>query len=132
PFYFPENIEFNHNVFELVIKLVEDGEYARPQKDAKLPQTIAAIFFDFFSSRERVVVFSCDTTDRKQAARHRKFNDWYLRFNDDSFAKFDGIIEDTVNDSVYFLSMIIKSDNPYKEDISIAFKELTDSLLGGK
>lgn len=132
PFYFPEDDIFKHFVFEFVIKLVGHPNSPRPLKDSKIPSTISAIFLDFFNTYEKVVVFSCDTTDGKQAARHRKFNDWYLRFNDASFLKYDGLIEDTVNDTIYYMSLIIKSSNPFKESIQNAFRELTDDLKGEK
>jgi hypothetical protein len=78
------------------------------------------------------VVFSCDTTDRKQAARNRKFDDWFLRFNDDTFIKLNGIIEDIENEVQYFMSMILKSDNSQKDEIIIAFNELTRGLNEAK
>lgn len=132
PFYFPESYLFKHSVFEFIIKLSDSQKFLRPDKDPNLPLTIAAIFLDFFNSHEKVVVFSCDTTDGKQAARHRKFNDWYLRFNDTTFLKYDGVIKDDENATVYFMSLIIKSNNPFKESIENAFRELTDDLKGEK
>lgn len=132
PFYFPENYSFKHSVFEFIIKPADNQKYLRPGRDSEIPLTIAAIFLDFFTSHEKVVVFSCDTTDGKQAARHRKFNDWYLRFNDTSFLKYDGIIQDPINDTTYFMSLIIKSNNPFIHSIEAAFRELTDDLTGAK
>jgi hypothetical protein len=131
-FYFPENSTFNQNVFELIIQLDESQKNTRAVRDPKLPSTIAAIFLDFFYSNERVVVFSCDTTDRRQAVRHRKFDDWFKQFNDDSFIKLNEVIDDIENESQYFMSMILVNTNPLKDEIIVAFKELKEALLNAK
>lgn len=79
-----------------------------------------------------MVVFSCDTTDRKQAVRHRKFDDWFKQFNDDSFIKLNEIIDDIENESQYFMSMILVNTNPLKDEIIEAFRELKEALLNAK
>jgi Family of unknown function (DUF6169) len=131
-YYFPENIHFNQNVFELVIKLLDSERTLKTVRDANIPPTIASIFVDFFKDHEKVVVFSCDSSDNKQAARHRKFDDCFLKFNDDSFDKLNGIIEDTTYHVQYFMSMILRRDNPFKNEIVNAFEELTVSLSSAK
>jgi hypothetical protein len=131
-FYFPEHLSFKQNVFELIIQLDESQKNTRAIRDPKLPPTIAAIFLDFFYSNEHVVVFSCDTTDRKQAVRHRKFDDWFKQFNDDSFIKLNEIIDDIENESQYFMSMILVNTNPLKDEIIEAFRELKEALLNAK
>ena len=131
-FYFPERHSFKQNVFELIIQLDESQKNIRAVRDLKLPLTIAAIFLDFFHSNERVVVFSCDTTDRRQAVRHRKFDDWFKQFNDDTFIKLNEVIDDIENEVQYFMSMILVNTNPLKDEIIVAFKELKEALLNAK
>jgi len=131
-YYFQENTHFNQNVFELVIKLLDSEHTLKTVRDSNIPPTIASIFVDLFQDHEKVVVFSCDSSDNKQAARHRKFDDWFLKFNDDSFDKLNGIIEDTTYHIQYFMSMILRKDNPFKNEIIVAFEELTASLMGAK
>ncbi len=106
--YFQSTELFINRAFELIIQ-PSKNQVVRPLKDSRIPITVAFIFEDFFKNHEKIVVFSCDTTDSKQAARHRKFNDWFVRFNDETFLKLDGIIEDVGNDTKYFMSMILKS-----------------------
>jgi Family of unknown function (DUF6169) len=126
--YFQSSELFVNRTFELIIQPNKEQINIKPLKDSKLPPTIVAIFLHFFKNYERIVVFSCDTTDRKQAARHRKFSDWFLRFNDDTFLKFDGIIDDKSNDNQYYMSMILRNDNPDKIEIEEAFSMLIDDL----
>ena len=132
PYYFQDNPLFNQNVFELVIKLSDSEHILKAVRDTNIPPTIASIFVDFFQNHEKVVVYSCDSSDNKQAARHRKFDDWFLKFNDDSFDKLNGIIEDTNYHIRYFMSVILKRDNPFKDEIIKAFEELTTSLSSAK
>ena len=131
-FYFSERHSFKQNVFELIIQLDESQKNIRAVRDPKLPSTIAAIFLDFFYSNERVVVFSCDTTDRRQAIRHRKFDDWFKQFNDDTFIKLNEVIDDIENEAKYFMSMILVNTNPLKDEIIVAFKELKEDFLNAK
>ncbi len=134
PYYFQEYNLFNDNVFELVIKLIEfnDTFKKKPALDPHIPPTIAAIFLDFFQNHEKVVVFSCDTSDRKQAVRNRKFDSWFLQFNDNTFIKLNGVIEDYDNEIQYFMSLIMKNNNPLKVEIIEAFEELTQGLSDAK
>jgi Family of unknown function (DUF6169) len=81
PYYFPENWQFKHQIYEFVVKLSNTDKL--PPNDDELPETIAAIFLDFFQNHEKVAVYSCDTTDGKQAARHRKFTNWFHRFKNE-------------------------------------------------
>ena len=131
-FYFPNNDSFKNDTFELVIQLDESQKNTWAGRDFNIPSTIASIFKDFFQHHEKVVVFSCDTTDGKQAARNRKFDDWFGQFNDDSLLKLNETIFDIENQFQYFMSMIISKENPHKEEIMAAFKELTKTLSEAK
>ena len=131
-FYFPEHLSFKQNIFELIIQLDESQKNIRAVRDPKLPLTIATIFLDFFKSNERVVVFSCDTTDRRQAVRNRKFDDWFKQFNNDTFIKLNEVIDDIENETQYFMSMILVNTNPLKDEIIVAFKELKEAIMDAK
>ncbi|MDZ7900233.1 MAG: DUF6169 family protein [Arcicella sp.] len=131
-YYFPKNESFKNDTFELIIQLDESQKNTWAGRDLNIPSTIAAIFKDFFKDHEKVVVFSCDTTDGKQGARNRKFDDWFKQFDDDSLLKLNETIFDIENQSQYFMSMIFSKENPHKNEIVIAFKELTKTLSEAK
>jgi hypothetical protein len=131
-FYFPNNDSFKNDTFELIIELDQTQKKTWASRDFNIPSTIASIFKDFFQQHEKVVVFSCDTTDGKQAARNRKFDDWFKQFNDDSLLKLNETIFDVENQSQYFMSMILSKENPNKDEIMTAFKELTNTLSEAK
>lgn len=89
--------------------------------------TIANIFNDFFREKEKVVTYICDTADGKELARFRKFNIWFTKFNTNFFLKIDKSFYDSKQHITYYNSLIIRQDNPYKDEIIEAF----DDLIGG-
>ena len=115
--------------YELIITVEENPTGKSPALDSKIPFTIASIFRDFFGkNNEQVVVYICDSSDRKQAARRRKFNQWVDVFKGDEFVKIDTeIIEPS--GVVYYNSIIIRADNPLRTEITQAFINLSDDQV---
>jgi Family of unknown function (DUF6169) len=75
-----------------------------------------------------VVTYICDTADGKEVARFRKFNIWFNRFNTDFFIKVDRSFYDPKLDTTYYNSLIIRQDNPYKDEVIEAFEDLISSF----
>lgn len=57
--------------------------------DPSVAETIAKLVNDFLQDTSKCCVFNCDTSDGRQAARYRKFDFWYKKFNDGSFLKYN-------------------------------------------
>lgn len=121
--------DYSVAAFEFVIKVAINTTGKSPALDSKIPFTIASIFRDFFSkNNEQVVIYICDSSDRKQAARRRKFNQWVDVFKGDEFVKIDTeIIEPS--GVVYYNSIIIRADNPLRTEITQAFIHLSDDQV---
>ena len=93
---FSENPLFTYNTYELGIKVIETAGDNSTKLDPYIPPTIAAIFLHFFQQKENIVVYTCETADLKHHARNRKFNQWFMQFNDGNFIKIDCPINDPV------------------------------------
>ncbi|TAE21651.1 MAG: hypothetical protein EAZ91_24970 [Cytophagales bacterium] len=63
------------------------------------------------------MLYICDSSDGKQAARKRKFDDWFGYFNQVEFTKHDFPITDIKDGITYYNSVILKNSNPYLEEI---------------
>lgn len=88
PYLFGNHPDLEQEVFELVIDVVH-SLIARLPLDARIPATIAAICQDFFSDKERILLYICETADARHLARVRKFDAWFREFNNASFLKID-------------------------------------------
>jgi Family of unknown function (DUF6169) len=113
--------------FEYIIEVKYNPTDRTPPLDISLSLTVASIFNDFFKDKEKVVTYICDTADGKELARFRKFNIWFNKFNTDFFLKVDKSFYDSKQHTTYYNSLIIRHDNPYKEEIIEAFED----LIGG-
>lgn len=84
--------------------------------------------------QEQIIVFTCETSDRKQLCQNRKFNAWFTLSNieyglgcekhDSNSLSFD--------DDVYYASMIILSDHPLRQNYIDAFISDTDPATYNK
>ena len=110
--YLLQTTEFKENlIFEFVIEVVFKPEGTALTLDKFLASTISEIFQDFYKlNNDLVTVYICDSSDRKQFIRKRKFDQWFEKFNDRSFVKFDDIIIDK-DKNEFPISFILKINN---------------------
>jgi len=96
--------------------------------DENIAKTICSILMEFFSNHENVIIFICDSTDKRERQRNIIFNKWFHHFDIDSlFEKIDKVLEyDTLNR--YYLSLLYRKDNPKKELYLKAFLSMTAGL----
>lgn len=80
--------------------------------DAKIGQTIAEIVKSFFKNHDNILVYICDTSDKMQAARHRKFQMWFHQYAGTKYFEF---ISETINveEDEYFAAMIMKKSHKH-------------------
>lgn len=120
---FEESSPFSRFAYELVIAVVEQPNDKVPS-DPLIAFTIAAIVKNFFQFKERIILYICETSDRRHKARYRKFSAWFDEFNDKTLLKIESMIPDK-DGITYFNALIIRRDNPEKERIIEAFKKLS-------
>lgn len=115
--YFYQYPDFTDNVYELVIKGLKN---APPDRLTAI--TISEIFLDFVNSENKIVLYTCDLSDKREKARNRKFDDWFSRYNKGRFIKLGHSFED--NSTNIYTSLILVESNPLKLRIINAFNEL--------
>lgn len=97
------------NAYQLFI--TPKGRIKHVGTDSKIGQTVAEIVKSFFRNNDNVLVYICDTSDRMQAARNRKFKMWFRQYT--KMDKFEFVSERmNVGDDEYFAAMIIKNSHP--------------------
>lgn len=107
---------------EMIISVTQSDTVKKFPADALISQTIAAIFHDFFRLRRQVVVYVCDTSDKRQSARARKFDAWFYAYNTAHLAKIDRTIPD--GERFTFISMILHNQHPNRTQVIEAFFDL--------
>lgn len=96
--------------------------------DAKVRDTVIAIVEAFFAENTRVMLFICETGDRKQAQRNRIFSRWfntYARRADFTMLQSDITDEDGV---VNYAAVLFRNDNPFAPQITFDFLQTCEIL----
>lgn len=111
------------NIFTFNIDVIK-GNTASVLADERTGITIVEVFKRFFNRKENIAVYICDSLDERQAARKRKFDYWFWKYNDGSILKEDGIA--IIEDVQIFNSLLILKNNPQCTEFIFAFKELNE------
>ena len=122
PYLFERHPDLGEQVHELVIDLIRPTS-GRPRVDPSIAVTIASICQDFFSDKDRILLYICETADARHLARVRKFDGWFRELNDLRFLKIDANFPDT-NGIVYYLSLIFRLGHPHRHTIIDEFELL--------
>ena len=94
--------------------------------DVNVSETIAAIFAEFLSKHDNnIALYICDSSDGKQDLRKRKFDEWYYKYQDDTFTKMNEALRDS-SGNLYFITVILQQKNPKRVEIIEAFLKLAD------
>ncbi|QBN19377.1 DUF6169 family protein [Flavobacterium nackdongense] len=121
---FDENI--SDFIFEFVIEVAINETGKNPPFDAKVSRTIAQIFKEFLLKHDNnIAIYICDSSDGKQELRKRKFDEWYDKYQDNTFAKMNEKLKDSKG-NFYLISMILQYKNPRRVQIIDAFLKLAD------
>lgn len=103
----------------------------RTKKDPKIEQTIIGAIDAFFNkSNEGILVYICDTDDKKQKFRQKLFIKWFDTYNKGQYVREYFEYEDK-NDQPQIISIIFKSAHPNRINIITEFYNnvsSTDSL----
>jgi hypothetical protein len=125
---FPEEApKLREYVFDFSIVIIEKPEGKLPQPDNRIPATVAAIFHHFFITRERVVVYICETADLRASARMRKFNQWFEWYRGKEFIQVSLPIEQDKAGEKYYNAMIFHSSNSLIGILVEAYTKLINS-----
>ena len=101
--------------YEMIIAVAASPNGSRLPADPRTAPTISAIFYDFFTLYERVVIFICDSADGRHEARARKFTSWYYNDVRPHYVKFDARIPDGAVSIL--ISVILHDQNTHFDDV---------------
>lgn len=113
------------NAYQLFI--TPRGRTKHVGTDVKIGQTVAEIVKSFFRNGDNVLVYICDTSDRMQAARNRKFKSWFRQYTEEGDFEFVSEIID-VGEDEYFAAMIINKSHQKPNETKRAFHQYFHDL----
>lgn len=95
--------------------------------DINVYNTIIAILENaFLNSKETLMLYICDPSDSKQAARSRLFEQWFHKYPHNNEYHLE-VYHSLDNGVDYYYGLIIRKDTPNLDDIINSFKDfLTD------
>jgi hypothetical protein len=95
--------------------------------DSKIATTIVEILKRFFKNNENAMIMVCDSLDGKESKRRKLFDRWFDHFADHSILKYDASAP--LEDYQLYLSIYFRRDNPNKESLLRAFRDLLSMNL---
>ena len=122
---FIDYVDHPVDAYEMVIAVADNPTGGRLPADALTEPTIRAIFYDFFRSKEHVIIYICDSSDGRQEARMRKFTLWYYKNIGPDMFKMDARLPD--GERYTLLSGILSTKNPYFSQFVELFKNLAEA-----
>lgn len=113
-------------IFEFVIEVAINETGKKPPLDVRVSKTIAQIFKEFLLKHDNnIALYICDSSDGRQDLRRKKFDLWYEKYQDNTFAKMNEKLKDSKG-NFYNISMILQYKNPRRVQIIDAFLKLAD------
>lgn len=113
-------------IFEFIIKVAINETGKNPPLDVSVSETIAAIFAEFLLKHDyNIALYICDSSDGREELRQKKFDEWYDKYNDATFAKMNEVLFDS-DGKRFLITMILQNKNPRRIEIIEAFLKLAD------
>lgn len=129
-FAFLEYPLIKNQAFELTLSVIQKNVIL-PAPDSKIAETISYIIHQFFvENPSAFIIYYTANFDGKAFLRSRKFMQWYYRFNDIGLEKYDKTL--IFENGIYFVTLIVKSENLFKINILDAFDELLEDTNNEK
>ncbi|HUC82008.1 MAG TPA: DUF6169 family protein [Flavisolibacter sp.] len=117
------NIAANFYSFNLV--LVSDS-IKHKGTDQRIAHTVIRIVSSFLSSMVNAVVYVCDPTDGRDAARFKKFRNWYS-YTSPPFGKIIQVTREVDGGGMTLrTALLIHEDNPRKDEFVQAYFQVLD------
>lgn len=123
--YFPQHPDIAPNFYSFNLELKDPKAKLPKGVHKRIADTVIKIVGDFLASKNNAVVYVCDNSDGRQAARSRKFLSWFDYFEHPS----SKIIQVTSNFNVgglfIYSSLLIHKKNKHFTKMVLAYLELT-------
>ncbi len=123
-----DNLVKSDKAYQFVIANVN---HKKSPRDKHLKDTVIAIIEEFFANNNSIILILYSTDDNKQRARCRLFEHWFKTSscNDLFIMRTSSVIDEYGIENI--ASVILRKDNPRKEDIIEEFN-LTIGLFQNK
>ena len=125
-YYFDETFDIGDTeILEFQFTPIDKG--IKPIKNLRVVETLATSMKDVLSIRKNAILYICDKSDGKQAARSKLFDKWYKNYSWEMVKKHDGkLVNADAPDSEYVL-LIVNIENPYADKVVEAFSYIMES-----
>ena len=118
--YFTEYKDIAENMFAFNIDILEKGTTGIT--DPRIGITVVKIIKTFLTGLTHAVIYVCDSGDRRELLRKRKFDNWFREYDDGTIIKINGHI--STDDFDIYNAILIHKDNPKKNRFIEAFTDL--------
>ena len=90
--------------------------------DKNISETVRVVIEEFFSHKEVVMLYICDTADMRQEYRDRLFRIWFYTYENSNLYSLysEGMIIDNVH---YFSSILLRKDHPLHNQVISSFHD---------
>lgn len=120
------------SVFEFVLSVAESTGTNYIPPDSRIAPTVVAAIADFLKAdTNRVITYICDSSDKRELARKRKFDQWFDTFATHDFRKQEGTLADSDGISFYIAAMWLQNHS-LTDQIAVAFNDLSDQYNADK
>lgn len=90
--------------------------------DNNVFETVRVIIEEFFAQEKNVMLYICDTTDKRQASRDRLFRIWFHTYMlNDAYTMYNEQM--TIDNTRYFASIILRKDHPMHNQVIGSFHD---------
>ena len=122
-YYFDDSIDIGDTeILEFQFAPVQKG--IELINDPRIMETLANSMKKVLEAKKNAILYICDSSDGKQAARSKLFNRWYKNYTWKMIIKHDGKLDDPDSPEAEFVSLIVNTQNPYSETIIEAFNSV--------
>lgn len=99
----------------------------KPLRDLRIAETLATSMRDVLRLRKNAILYICDSSDGKQAARSKLFDRWFKSYSWEMVVKHDGKLANTDSPESEYVSLIVNTENPYTDNVVEAFSFIIES-----
>lgn len=95
---------------------IDNGEHEHGSYDSKILDVVTVILEEFFSQEPTVMLYICDSTDHRQAARDRLYHLWFYDYarSHEMTLYSDSVTFKKVN---YYAGILMRHDHPLHDMI---------------
>ena len=120
----PSDLMPDYESYEFIIT---NPNHRKSPRDYKLRDSILTLLYEFFRNREAVMLYLCETGDKRQEHRNRLFASWYQHATKHHkyFALLNAVIPD--EEGVWnYVALILRPDHPQFVKIAQEFNETVE------